>query len=285
MAEYKIIQHILHKDNATVAQVPTVNRSGTMTPLYIVCHDTASPISAQGDIDWLAGKGGNRGSSAHFVVARDGKVTQLAPCNVITWHAGQSKWNGRSNCNSFSVGIEIDNPGSMSRINDTTMRGWFGNVVGNADDFERRATPQHGDHWWMHYTPEQIEAVTGMCLAMIAAYGCKEIITHWLISPGRKIDTNPLFPLEGLRNRVFGTQDKPPPEPGDTATNPPFVADATVLVDKTNLRREPKMGDNVVGPLPLNLRVDVMGQSGEWFLVRTPFGARGYIYRDLIKLD
>jgi N-acetyl-anhydromuramyl-L-alanine amidase AmpD len=284
MAEYTISNHILKKDGTQVAQVPTANRSGTMTPLYIVCHDTASPLSAQGDIDWLAGKGGNRGSSAHFVVARDGKITQLAPCNVVTWHAGASKWNGRSNCNSFTIGIEIDNPGSLSFVNKTTMRGWFGNVTGSEDDFERRATPQHGDHWWMHYTPEQIEAVTGMCLAMVQAYGCKEIITHWLIAPGRKIDTNPLFPLEGLRARVFGTPDQPPPTM-DPPPEIPFSPDATILVDGTNLRREPKMGDNVVGPLPLNLRVDVLSQSGEWYLVRTPFGARGYVYRDLIKLD
>lgn len=284
---YSIINHILHKDGSPVSQVPTVNRSGTMTPLYIVCHDTASPLSAKGDIDWLAGKGGNRGSSAHFVVDRDGTITQLAPCNVVTWHAGQSKWNGRANCNSFTIGIEIDNPGALSYVNDSTMRGWFGNVVGKRDDFERKATPQHGDHWWMHYTEEQISAVTGMCVAMVAEYGCKEIITHWLISPGRKIDTNPLFPLESIRARVYGNPDRPIPpiDAPPPEANPSFVPDATILVDKTNLRREPKMGDNVVGPLPHNLRVDVLGQSGEWYLIRTPFGARGYVYRDLIHLD
>ena len=284
MAEYKITNHIMHKDGVAVAQVPSTNHSGTMTPLYIVCHDTASPLSARGDIDWLAGRGGNRGSSAHFVVARDGTITQLVPCNVIAWHAGKSKWNGRSNCNSFTIGIEIDNPGSMSFVNKTTMRGWFGTVSGQEDDFERRATPQHGDHWWMHYTPEQIETVTGMCMAMVEAYKCKEIITHWLISPGRKVDTNPLFPLEGLRARVFGTPDQPPPSP----TPPPpeaFVPDATILVEGTNLRREPKMGENVIGPLPLNLRVDVQSKNGEWYFIRTPANARGYVYQDLIKLD
>lgn len=281
---YSIRDHKLSKDGVLVSQVPTKNRSGTMKPVYIVCHDTASPpYSPNGDIDWLAGKGGNNGSSAHFVVARDGKVTQLADCNVVTWHAGQSKWRGRSNLNSCSIGIEIDNPGSMSRVNDNTMRGWFGNVTGQSEDFARKATPQHGDHWWMHYSPEQIEAVTGMCVAMRQAYGIEEIITHWLISPGRKVDTNPLFPLEALRARVYGTPDMPPEGPPPAPVE--FKADATINTAGTNLRRQPSMGDNIVGPLPLNLRVDVQAVSGEWYLIRTPANARGYVYKDLIDLD
>jgi len=281
---YEIKQHKLYKDGSLVAQVPTKNRSGTMHPDYIVCHDTASPLSSQGDIDWLAGRGGNNGSSAHFVVARDGRITQLADCNVVTWHAGASKWKGRSNLNSFSIGIEIDNPGAMSRLNDNTMRGWFGNITGNSEDFARKVTPQHGDHWWMHYTAEQIEAVTGMCLAMRDAYGIKEIITHWLISPGRKVDTNPLFPLEQLRARVYGNPE-PAPGPVTPPTPVEFLADATINTAGTNLRRQPVMGDNIVGPLPLNLRVDVQAVSGEWYLIRTPGGARGYVYKDLIDLD
>jgi hypothetical protein len=41
--------------------------------------------------------------------------------------------------------------------------------------------------------------VQDLCEALCKSYGIKEIVTHWLISPGRKVDTNPLFPLEQLR--------------------------------------------------------------------------------------
>lgn len=281
--------HKLYLDDKLVSQVPTVNKSGTMKPLYIVCHDTASPLSAQGDIDWLSGKSGNRSSSAHFVVDRDGSVTQLAGCNEVAWHAGASKWNGRSNCNSFCIGIEIDNPGALSFVSPTSMRGWFGLVQGKVTDFERRATPQHGDHWWMHYTPAQIETVVAMCKAMVDTYGCTEIITHWLIAPGRKVDTNPLFPLEAVRARVFGNKTPEPQTPKEVAADAKkatkYLPDATILAADTNLRREPRMGDNIIGPLPLHLRVDVQGKDGEWYLVRTPANALGYVHQSLIKLD
>ncbi len=45
--------------------------------------------------------------SSHFVVARDGSVTQFVPTPKRAWHAGESMWEGRENCNDFSIGIEI----------------------------------------------------------------------------------------------------------------------------------------------------------------------------------
>lgn len=46
--------------------------------------------------------------SAHFLVARDGAVTQFVPTSARAWHAGVSEWNGRPRCNDFSVGIEFE---------------------------------------------------------------------------------------------------------------------------------------------------------------------------------
>ncbi|MBW2050155.1 MAG: N-acetylmuramoyl-L-alanine amidase [Deltaproteobacteria bacterium] len=37
-------------------------------------------------------------------LARDGSITQLAPFNVETWHAGVSQWEGLSGLNSYSIG-------------------------------------------------------------------------------------------------------------------------------------------------------------------------------------
>jgi len=45
--------------------------------------------------------------SAHFVVARDGEVTQFVRCEHRAWHAGQSSWLGRDNCNDYAIGIEM----------------------------------------------------------------------------------------------------------------------------------------------------------------------------------
>ena len=46
--------------------------------------------------------------SAHFVIRRDGEVVQFVPVHLRAWHAGESSWRGRSRCNDFSVGVELE---------------------------------------------------------------------------------------------------------------------------------------------------------------------------------
>jgi len=45
--------------------------------------------------------------SAHFVVNRHGDITQFVACEQRAWHAGQSSWQGRENCNDYAIGIEM----------------------------------------------------------------------------------------------------------------------------------------------------------------------------------
>ncbi len=46
--------------------------------------------------------------SAHALISRRGRVTQYVPFDRRAWHAGQSIWCGRSACNDFSIGIELE---------------------------------------------------------------------------------------------------------------------------------------------------------------------------------
>ena len=46
--------------------------------------------------------------SAHFFIRRDGECVQFVSCRERAWHAGASQWRGRTNCNDFSVGIELE---------------------------------------------------------------------------------------------------------------------------------------------------------------------------------
>lgn len=290
---YQIKSHKLFNNEKQVEWYPSRNKSGVMKPLYIVCHDTASPLGAQSDVRWLAGEAGNHNSSAHFVVARDGKITQLVPTNVMAWHAGASKWNGRTNCNAFTIGIEIDNPGKVEKVREGVYHSYYGNIVDSQEvHFAYAKTPQHGEGYWAFYTPEQINAVVGICQACIKAYGCSEIITHWLIAPGRKVDTNPLFPLAQVRERAFGNKDVLAEKPAEVAgwgSSPQpqivFVADATVTVDDLKLRANPMMGDNIIASLDAGTRVDVQAKHGEWYKVITSDKKGGYLYQDFVKLD
>ena len=46
--------------------------------------------------------------SAHFFVRRTGEVLQFVPLHMRAWHAGVSSWRGRTRCNDFSIGIELE---------------------------------------------------------------------------------------------------------------------------------------------------------------------------------
>ena len=46
--------------------------------------------------------------SSHLLIERDGSITQFVPFNKKAWHAGVSSYQGRENCNEFSIGIEIE---------------------------------------------------------------------------------------------------------------------------------------------------------------------------------
>ena len=46
--------------------------------------------------------------STHFLVRRGGELVQFVPATARAWHAGASSWRGRSPCNDFSVGIELE---------------------------------------------------------------------------------------------------------------------------------------------------------------------------------
>jgi N-acetyl-anhydromuramoyl-L-alanine amidase len=46
--------------------------------------------------------------SSHFVVRRDGELLQFVSCDERAWHAGQSSWQGRDNCNDYAIGIELE---------------------------------------------------------------------------------------------------------------------------------------------------------------------------------
>lgn len=264
------------------------NISGTIVPEQIVLHDTASGLKPDGDISWLTDPASK--VSAHVVIARDGKITQLADFNARCWHAGQSKWEGKANVNGFAIGIEIDNPGRLRQIAPGVYSGVATfNSLDPSIQVAEASTPQHGSGWWMAYTDAQIQAVIELCRALIERYPTiKGIITHWLISPGRKVDTNPLFPLEQVRNKVFGAKDvpePPPPSPAVAARKLTFISDASVIASSLNLRATPN--GKILGTLARGARLDVieMDRLTGWTQVVTAKDKTGYVFSKFIKLD
>lgn len=52
--------------------------------------------------------------SAHLLIRRDGEVVQFVNFEQRAWHAGVSNFNGRINCNDFSIGIELEGTDNTS---------------------------------------------------------------------------------------------------------------------------------------------------------------------------
>lgn len=51
--------------------------------------------------------------SSHCLIRREGEVVQYVPFHKRAWHAGVSSFQGRENCNDFSIGIELEGTDSI----------------------------------------------------------------------------------------------------------------------------------------------------------------------------
>lgn len=191
-----------------VSVQPTPNKHGVLKPRLLVVHDTAGGLDYKGSVSWL--RNPQAKASAHFVIGRDGEIVQLASCLVKTWHAGKSIYKGTSNCNDFSIGIEIANPGKMTLgSGETKARASFGQLFDTKKyGIKFAETAHHGSGWWMPYPEKQMKAVLDLSMAIRERYDITEVAPHYIISPGRKIDVNPLFPLSWLQAKMKGRQDQ-----------------------------------------------------------------------------
>ena len=98
--------------------------------------------------------------SAHVLIRRDGSLVQFVPFGERAWHAGQSCHQGRTACNAFSVGIELE----------------------GADDIA--------------YEPVQYRALAELIAALAERYPAitaGRVVGHSDIAPGRKTDPGPAF--------------------------------------------------------------------------------------------
>ncbi len=110
-------------DSALVADLhasPNIGpRNRGLRPTLLVLHYTGLP-TVERAIEVLADP--RCKVSCHYVVAEDGRITQMVAEEVRAWHAGVSSWHGETDVNSCSIGIEIQNPGHSEGYPDFPMR-------------------------------------------------------------------------------------------------------------------------------------------------------------------
>jgi N-acetylmuramoyl-L-alanine amidase len=83
-------------------------RRPDLAPVLVILHYTGLP-SVERSIEVLADP--RCKVSCHYVVAEDGRITQMVAEAARAWQAGVSFWAGETDINSCSIGIEIQNPG------------------------------------------------------------------------------------------------------------------------------------------------------------------------------
>ena len=198
--------------NHRIANAPfrmAVDHGGELAPDMIVIHFTAGG-SAAGSVDWLT-RADDSYVSAHVVLDREsGAATQLVPFNTLAYHAGRSEWRGRKNLNRYAIGIELANWGGLARVAGNRYLSWAKTEIDpdrvikarhkNAERYRHARKPEH----WERFTPCQLAATLRLCRALIETYpAITEIVGHDDISPDRKIDPGPAFPMEWLQGHAF----------------------------------------------------------------------------------
>lgn len=108
--------------------------------------------------------------SAHYLVGRDGRIIQLVDEARRAWHAGASYWDGITDVNSISIGIELDNNGVEP------------------------------------YPQPQVDALLGLLADLQRRLGIAtaNFVGHADVAPRRKLDPGPLFPWRTLAEHGFG---------------------------------------------------------------------------------
>jgi AmpD protein len=98
--------------------------------------------------------------SSHLFIDRLGAVTQFVPFDRRAWHAGVSSYQGRSRCNDFSIGVELE----------------------GTDD--------------VPYEAAQYDVLADAAVALIRRYrrlSLSGIVGHQDVAPGRKTDPGAAF--------------------------------------------------------------------------------------------
>ncbi len=249
----KILRHKFHSDNGEPIRVErTPNKGETMTPRFLVMHYTAGP-GLDSSVHWLCRPEAR--ASAHLVIGRDGTVVQLAPFNRVTWHAGASRWNGIQGLNRHSIGIELDNAGRLTRQGDGKWTSWFGRTY--PDDEVMVATHRHEteEAGWHTFPAEQLGVALEVAAVLVHRYELEEVLGHDDISPGRKVDPGPAFPLGSFRARLLGREE----------AELPSLETSTHLNIRTGPGTEFERLEG--SPLAPGTAVEVVEEAQDWRLV------------------
>jgi len=145
--------------------------------------------------------------SSHYVIDEDGKILQLVPEHRRAWHAGVSSWQGVSDINSRSIGVEIGNPGH--------------------------------DFGYPDFPEAQVEALIALAHDIVARHRipADRVLAHSDVAPRRKRDPGEKFPWQQLQQAGIGAWVEPAPLAGKGVAIGPGTKGADVARLQAALKR------------------------------------------------
>ena len=124
--------------------------------------------------------------SPHYMIEEDGKITQFVEEQNRAWHAGKSFWQGDTDINSSSIGIELVNPGHAFGYHD--------------------------------FTSSQLESLKILAGEIMGRHAIEShnVLAHSDVAPGRREDPGEKFPWKDFAQLGIGVW---PEEVGDAPVN------------------------------------------------------------------
>lgn len=179
MPAYRIVDHWLQGAHRQLSPNQSARPEGADISLLVI-HNISLPPGQFGG-PWISDLFCNQLSadyhpyfagicdlrvSAHLLIRRDGEVLQFVPFDRKAWHAGRSVFEGRADCNEFSIGIELEGTDELP------------------------------------FTDFQYERLTLLARLLMQTYPLitpARITGHADIAPDRKTDPGPCFDWQRLR--------------------------------------------------------------------------------------
>lgn len=149
---------------------PNFNERLTSIDMLLI-HYTDMP-TAEGALAWLTNPLSQ--VSAHYLIDEGGEIYQMIEEEKRAWHAGESFWQGRTDINSCSIGIELANPGHT--------------------------------HGYTPFPEIQIESLLKLAQNIKTRWNIptSRILGHSDVAPRRKQDPSHLFPWKKLAQEGLG---------------------------------------------------------------------------------
>jgi N-acetylmuramoyl-L-alanine amidase len=160
-----------------IIKTPSPNFSERQLTVDSILIHYTDMVTVEGALAWLSNPFSK--VSSHYLIDEKGQIYQLIQEDKRAWHAGESYWQGCTDLNSCSIGIELANPGHS--------------------------------HGYVPFPEAQIDSLLRLCEDICTRWdiSASRILGHSDIAPRRKQDPGHLFPWKTLAEEGFGLWPSP----------------------------------------------------------------------------